>query len=113
MNKRFFRKGAELVTDGAACRLIRQVGGGAWTAEALDTGKFTTIPEGKLYRLYRVGKVTLATPTESDPSVRRLLVSGISRDNPEWEMAKVRRAFVLAYDEALTPRSATAESAFP
>lgn len=104
MSKGFFRTGAMLEIEGTAYRLIRHVDGRGWLAEALETGKCTTIPESKLYGLYRVGKLTLAKSTASEPSVKKLMASGISQDNPEWEQAKIRRAFVLAYDEARAAR---------
>jgi putative transposase len=109
VNKGFFRKGVELRIDRVAYRLIRQVNGSGWIAEALETGNFVTFTETKLFALYRAGKLALAYSADADASVRKLLASGISADNPEWEMAKVRRAFVLEYEDALLSKDNVAK----
>lgn len=102
-----FRRNQVVQIDGRPCRLLRRVDDdSAWLLDELPTGRTRTLADAQWHRLYREGKLTLIVPGVDDRVVNTALAAGLNERNFRWEMAKVRRSFVLAVEAAPNFRDA-------
>lgn len=99
-----FRAGCEFAVDGERLKLLRKIGDGTWQAEEARTRRIVEYTDKQLRALFAEG--TLSFVTDNSRLLPRAHPGSRDFSDPCWDMAKIRRRYVLAVLELPSTRTA-------
>lgn len=98
MSTSIFKAGAEIAVEGRAAVLLRKLDNDYWQIEEVKTKRIFELTTHELQSRYASGTLIFASEAAVPSSATHRLISleEAAADSEAWEIAKVRRMYVLA-----------------
>lgn len=96
MSTSIFKAGAELAIEGRAAVLLRKLDNDYWQIEEVKTKRIFELTTHELHSRYASGTLIFASEAAVPSSPTHRLIFEEAADSDAWEIAKVRRMYVLA-----------------